>query len=124
MESKAVALALQSAVSMMDDTSDQAELLLQLLSNSPTKRPIDSAVGDLSNDSLGDAQLSYLRYDVEMNQDWLQDRLGLNWDDEKVKKFQAMDSADSMAELKLIGQVAGEKLVQEDHFSQAFDLPN
>jgi patatin-like phospholipase/acyl hydrolase len=49
MESKAVALALQSAVSMMDDTSDQAELLLQLLSNSPTKRPIDSAVGDLTH---------------------------------------------------------------------------
>ncbi len=83
---------------------------------------IDSAVGDLSNDSLGDARLSYLRYDVYMDQNWLSKHLGLNWDDEKVKKFQAMDSAENMTELKTIGQEAGKKLVKEAHFPKAFDL--
>jgi hypothetical protein len=123
MGSKAALLALQSAVSMMEDTSDQAELLLQLMSNSPTARKIDSAVGDLSNDRLGDARLSYLRYNVEMNAEWMKEQLGLEWEDEVLREFQKMDTAANMNELRKIGLRAGERLVQDAHFPKAFDLP-
>jgi patatin-like phospholipase/acyl hydrolase len=122
-DAKAAILALQSAVSIMDDCSEQAEMLLQLMSNSPTSREIDSAVGDLSNDLFGQQPwLSYLRYNVQMDENWVKENLGLNYRDEELKEFQQMDTAEHMPELKTIGEKAGEKLVDAAHFPAAFDL--
>jgi hypothetical protein len=107
----------------MDDCSEQAEMLLQLMSNSPTSREIDSAVGDLSNDLFGQQPwLSYLRYNVQMDENWVKENLGLNYRDEELKEFQQMDTAEHMPELKTIGEKAGEKLVDAAHFPAAFDL--
>jgi len=122
-DAKAVILALQSAVSIMDDCSEQAELLLQWMSSSPTARKIDSAVGNLSKDQLdGKNWLSYLRYNVQMDQKWVSENLGLPFTDEQLVKFQQMDTAEHMNELKEIGKTAGEKLVQNAHFPAAFDV--
>jgi hypothetical protein len=57
---------------LMDDSSWQAQLMLQWWSNSATPWQIDRELGDLRGDVLGQRELlSYLRYDVRIEPECL-----------------------------------------------------
>jgi hypothetical protein len=106
----------------MDDCGALVETLLQWMSKSPTARAIDSEIGDLGNDLIGQAPLlSYLRYNIELERNTLGD-LGLNLSSAEVAPLSEMDDPANMARLKHIGELVGEKKVDGKDFAAVFDL--
>ena len=106
----------------MHDTNHFNQLILQMMSNSPTAIRIDSEIGDLHHDSLnGQHALSYLRYNVDMNHHYLE-TLGLNYTPKEVIDLAAMDNGKNIAKLAEIGELAADQLVLPDHFPEQFNL--
>jgi len=106
----------------MEDANYFNQLILQYLSQSPTARQINSEVGALDNDLLhGQSALSYLRYNVKLDKDEL-DELGFDLSSKEVEDLRAMDKAKNRFELAKIGEVAGEKFVIQDHFPEVFNI--
>jgi uncharacterized protein len=120
----AAELALRSLQSLMDDASTLNEQLLQWLSRSPTARSIDREVGNLSNDVLGSGApwLTYLRYDVQLEREWLERNLALSFNDDDIDLLQQMDRPSNMDDLVRIGKAAAERLLEERHFDRVFDI--
>ncbi len=106
---------------LIEDASWHNQLLLQLLSRSPTAWPIDMEVGDLSDDLLTDRPLlTYLRYDIRLESDALVE-LGLDDLAPRAESLFDMAAADNRFDLDRIGQAAAEANVAAEHFPPAFD---
>lgn len=107
---------------LMADAAELNETLLQWLSNSPTQRPIDRQIGSLEHDVLGGRPLlTYLRYDVQLEEDDLQ-KVGLRYSAERVAELREMSNTANIADLDSIGQAAAQAQVRSEHFPAAFDL--
>ena len=110
--------AVNALTSMIDDGSRLVQLLLQWASDTPTPRRIDSEIGDLSDDRLThEPLLHYLRYDGQLEIDWLIDRLGITITREQVVRIQKMDDPRGVDLLIEIGREieAIEVAEDEDH---------
>jgi len=123
MDMKAVELGVRGLSSLMDDAGALNELLLQWMSSSETAHEIDSEIGDLSGDILGGGEplLTYLRYDVQFDEDWLKDKLKLTLDAEQLASVAEMDRPDNMDTLVKIGNAASD-LIEDRHFGRGFDI--
>ena len=107
---------------LMADSLWQNQLILQLLSRSPTPWLIDSEVGDLTDDLLGkEPALSYLRYDAVLEKSELK-RLGLDDVAKKAVSMRNMSAADNRFDLARIGQAAAQEQVLAEHFPAVFDV--
>ncbi|MEZ4447230.1 MAG: patatin-like phospholipase family protein [Polyangiaceae bacterium] len=116
--------AAQSLLSLMDDANDLNETILQWLSTSRTRRVIDRQVGDLSNDGIGGAdQLSYARYNAELDGEWLKAQLDLAVEPPRLATLKAMDAPANAPLLLDIGRRVGKTFVRDEDFPSAFDLP-
>ncbi|MCX2933721.1 patatin-like phospholipase family protein [Mycobacterium sp. CVI_P3] len=120
----AVRLAAESVLSIMQDANWQGQALLQWMGRSPTAWTIDSEIGDLRADSLGNGPdlLSYLRYEVALQPDWLRDTLGVELSARQCEALYSMDEPANVAELTRLGRSAAQIQVRPDHFPLAFDL--
>jgi len=106
---------------LMEDASWRNQLLLQLLSRSPTPWEIDPDVGNLASDLLaGEPALSYLRYNVLLDADNLE-QLQLTELIPHLESFRNISAAENSSALAAIGERAAEKVVQDEHFLGAFD---
>lgn len=105
---------------LMRDASIQSHLLLQYLSDSPTRTTIDSEIGDMKSDLLGgNAHLHYLRYNVRMETNELND---LGVPDADLKTLIEMSNAGNREILAKIGATAAARQVKETHFPGEFNL--
>ncbi len=105
---------------LMDDADNHNQLLLQYLSKSPTRKIINSEFGDLSDDLLTPQPLfHYLRYDVKLEQNELND---LGFTKVKAEKIREMSDAGNKEVLRDIGLEAGKRIVKAEHFPKVFDL--
>jgi len=115
--------AVMSLSALMEDCADQVETVMQWLSNSPTARSIDRDL-DKAQPPLGGApMLSYLRYNVLLQEEWCAANLGEVLGAKALKNLQAMDKPENILELDRIGRIAGKNLVKAGHFVDAFDTP-
>lgn len=119
MSMKAVELGVRGLSSLMDDASALNELLLQWMSSSKTAREIDSEIGDLEGDILGGGKplLTYLRYDVKFDDEWLRDKLSA----EQLQTIAEMDRPKNMPKLVEIGEAAADR-IKDEHFDRGFDI--
>lgn len=118
----AVAGALRSLFSLMDDCAALVETVMQWMSNSPTAREIDRELGTCVNALLTPAPLlRYLRYNAVLTEKAIGE-LGVSASAKRVAGLGEMDNPDNLELLLEIGTAAGNK-VDETHFSAAFDLP-
>lgn len=118
----AARLALNALSSMIDDFNRQTQALLQLMGNSPTARVIDAEMGDLRTDNVGGFKLlHYLRYDAQLEIDWLESNLGIRISEETVKRVQEMDNPSTMETLLQIGRTIAERHVKAEHFPEIFN---
>jgi len=116
--------AVKSLLALMDDCAVLVETLLQWMSTSPTARTIDRELGDLGGDLLGHTpQLSYLRYNIELERATLRNELGLDLSPDEVAPLSEMDDPNSMPILRRIGELVGERKVDGKDFPANFDLP-
>jgi hypothetical protein len=116
-------LGIRGLSSLMDDAASLNELLLQWLSASTTARSIDREVGDLRGDVLGGGTpwLTYLRYDAQLDRQWLKDEAGLDLSDDQVESIRQMDEPDNMDLLIEVGEAVAETVKESDLKAQ-FDL--
>jgi hypothetical protein len=84
---------------------------------------INSELGDLSGDLLGGHKfLSYLRYNVRFDSNWLKEHLDVEMDEALVKSLMAMDKPKNLAVLADLGTTAAKKQMKEEHFPAEFDV--
>ncbi len=107
----------------MDDGAESVETILQWLSNSPTARHIDAAMNNLEQDLLAERPLlEYLRYNVQLESNWLKDNLAKDMTDRDVRKLHAMDRPENMSTLSELGVRAAKRQIEDHHFPLGFDL--
>lgn len=117
-----IMLALQSLQSVMRDTMALGQTLLQWMGRCPTLREIDSEIGDLRNDLFaGGKVLHYVRYDINLERQWLDERLGVRLAPSKVASLVQMDRPGNVGELLSIARKAALLHVDPAHFPAAFD---
>lgn len=105
---------------LMRDASIQGHLLLQYLSDSPTRTPIDTEIGDMAGDLLGgNAHLHYLRYNVRMETNVLNE---LGMPNADLETLTEMSNAGNRKILSEIGSRAAAQNVQPEHFPAGFDV--
>ena len=106
----------------MTDANYYNQIIMQILSDSPTATEIDSEIGDLKFDSLnGKHALSYLRYDVHYDRDFLAE-LGFDFSEKEVNNLSSMDNYRNIPTLYNIGRLAAEKQMKPEHFPERFSL--
>ncbi len=113
---------LRSVRSVIADSSWLTQTILQWISRSPTPWEIDREVGDLEGDLLGDREsLSYVRYDLRLEREWLAESLGVQRDGEVLKDLAALDNPNNVGALAELGAAAAAVQVKSEHFPEAFD---
>jgi hypothetical protein len=101
----------------MHDANLSNQLIMQILSDSPTAIEIDSEMGDLrGNKFLGYQALTYLRYNVELADEELK-RYGFTLSEDQLETIGELDNPDNIDLLSRIGEEAAKQLVKEEHFS-------
>ncbi len=114
--------AASALLSLMDDCNDEVEIVMQWLSNSPTARQIDGQIRDLHGDLLlGKPILSYSRYNVLLESDWLSRELNIKRAQEALNELGAMDQPRNMDELEKLGAEAAAAQIRPHHFPRPFD---
>jgi hypothetical protein len=122
LKATAGAFAAAALMSVMDDCNDDVETLMQWVSRSPTARRIDGQTGDLSGDLLSNEPLlSYLRYNVVLESEWLAKHLEVDRDQPDLDTLARMDQPANMPALAELGKEAAEKQIRSEHFTAAFD---
>ena len=110
--------------SLMDDCGRMNHAMMQWLTNCLTPWTIDRAVGDMKLDSANGPRLAtYARYDVLLEQEWLNTTVRITSDPEHLVKIARMDDPSNMKELIDIGARAAAIQIKEEHFPRSFDLP-
>ncbi len=118
------AFAFSALLSLMADCNDEVETLMQWLSDGPTARRIDGQIGDLQGEVLGGRRLlTYRRYNVKLESDWLKSELGLERSQPELDVLARMDRPAGMPALQEIGTHAAARQVDLGHLPPAFDPP-
>jgi len=113
--------AVNSLKALMEDCSSLQETVLQWMSRSPRARRIDSEIGDLGGDLIGgQAQLSYLRYNVDLAHDAVR-ALDASLSDQQIASLSEMDAPENMETLYRLGELMAIQKVQSQDFPAAFD---
>jgi hypothetical protein len=114
-------MAVESLMSMMQDSNLATQTMLQWMSASPTPWSIDSEVGDLGDDHVaGIPLLHYLRYDVPLTSKRLAE-LDYAVNDAELEMLKQMDRPDAAPRLLDIGRRAAEGCIRPEHFPARFD---
>ena len=115
-------LGVKALLSMMRDCSALNQALLQWMAHCPNPWFIDGEIGDLCGDQLGSAPLlHYLRYDVELEPQWLAEILELSYAPKRLAEIRRFDRPDLEDEWLKIGRRGAEIQVRDDHFPADFD---
>ncbi|MEM8523555.1 MAG: patatin-like phospholipase family protein [Bacteroidota bacterium] len=110
---------------MISDFTLYNEILLHLLSESPTRSHYDSVLKDLAGEQLGKEPIcTYMRYNMYIEQEKLaqlhEKYEGIS--ESKIKSLVDFTAGKNVEELFEIGQLAAEEEVATDHFEQQFAI--
>jgi hypothetical protein len=107
---------------LIEDAGVWNQMLLQLLSRSPTSRVINDEVGNLENDLITpEPALSYLRYDAFVTPTGLAE-IGLPELTHRIERLQDMTNYDARDQLLDVGRRSAERQILPEHFPRHFDL--
>jgi hypothetical protein len=121
----ATGLAIRAQGGLMADTDALGITLLQWLSGSPSRWPLNTELGTLAGQAppLGVPLLNYRRYDVHLEADWLERELGIVADEAELRRLRRMDTPDTVPRLSELGAAAARRFVKDADFPTAFDIP-
>jgi len=110
---------------LMQDASWNNQIILQWISRSPTAWNIDSEIGNLDKDLLasdasGNGLISYLRFNLWLEQNSLKDLMGKDYTDKEVDELIEMSNPESKEELYKIGFRAAKNEIKQEHFPGNF----
>ena len=104
-----VTVALHALVQQIAENQKQTLALMSWLGQGGAPWPINSEIGDLSETEPDfGALFQYRRFDVQLEQDWLKDKLGVELTPQELAQARRFDDPDAMARLYEIGKRAAE----------------
>lgn len=110
-------LALHSLLSMMGDTQTLALAQMQWLGECPDPWPINSEIGSLAAELPPDSRwFRFMRYDVLLEQPWIERNLGKALTEETVAGYRNMDDPSIIQTIYELACEAAEKQVKVEHF--------
>lgn len=122
MKARAWDWTVQVPTMLMEDAGVWNQLLLQLLSRSPTPWVIDDEVGNLEHDLIvPEPALTYLRYDARVTPSGLTE-IGLPHLAHRTGRLHDMTNYAGRDQLLDIGRRSAERQILPEHFPQRFDL--
>lgn len=114
---KNITIALHALRTIIDDSSGLVLALMQWLGTSPTPWRVNSEIGDLAEQFPAGPLFRFLRYDVRLEADWLEEHLGIRLGAKDLARVRAMDNPDSIPLAYEIGCKAAERQVKAEHWS-------
>jgi hypothetical protein len=119
----AAGLAVRALTGLILDTDALAVTLLHWLAGAPSRWPLNAELGTLAGQKapFGTPLLTFRRYDVQLEADWLASELGLAVDPRELQRLRRMDTPESVPRLFELGRAAAPRLISEDDFPAAFD---
>ncbi len=109
-------LALRAMIQQIGDSQQLVLTLMSLFGESPTPWPINAELGDLSSIPAPRGPLfRFLRYDIKLDQEWLNEQLGAKVSLDQVRQMRRLDDARSMPLLtKLAAEAARRQIRPQD----------
>jgi hypothetical protein len=119
----AVGLAVRALSGVMDDFDMLQEVLLHWLSGSPSLWRLNTEIGKLSGQQgpLNQPIMTFHRYDVRLETEWLNTELGLGFDEAELVQLRRMDVPELIPRLYDLGKLAAQRFIQPDDLPSAFD---
>src|SRR5262249_37662849 len=105
---------------MRAQAAEAQQLVLTLMSwlgDSPTAWPINSELGDLAKVAapLRRPPFRFLRYDIRLEQGWLDRELGVHIDERLLAQYQRLDAPANIPAIYALGAQAAERQVKAEH---------
>lgn len=123
MRMASIALAGQALRSVVQDGQRLVLTLMQWLSDPAAPWPINSEIGDLHGEVLaGRPLLSFQRYDIALEADWLSETLGESIPPRELAALRVLDSVRFIPLAERLARKAASLQVRPEHFPGAFDL--
>ena len=89
--------------------------MMQWLGQSPVAHSINSEIGDLGADNLGNHPLfAFQRFDVELEKAWLKDMTDQNLSDIDIARLRRMDGPAAMKDLYELAKIVAQKQIAVD----------
>jgi len=118
-------LAAHGLMQSLSTSQMQTLTLLQWMSEPALAWPINSEIGDLSNDTLGGKPLfGFQRYDMLLEAPWLQAQLGLTIRRARLAKLRRLDQPNVMRDLYDMASEVAAQQVRLEHLTPGAKLPS
>jgi hypothetical protein len=118
-----VNLARHALTTVIQDSQRLVLTLMQWLSDPVSPWPLNLEIGDLRGETLTSGPLlSFQRYDVALEKDWLAETLGEDVTLSQLEDLRALDGVSAMARAESLARKAAAMQVRPEHFPEAFDL--
>jgi hypothetical protein len=115
MRSSAIGLAIKSLAAMIAESQLLVLTLMTYLGRSPLPWPINSEIGDLGALTAPTGDLfRFLRYDLRLEESWIEQKLGKHFSHEFVSKLRPMDDPANMQTLYELGRSAAELQIKRE----------
>jgi hypothetical protein len=122
MRSTSIGLAVQALTSVVQDSQRLVLTMMQWLSDPVSPWRINSEIDDLRGELLaGDPLLSFQRYDISLEADWLAEVLGEAVAPDVLAKLRMLDGLAQVPLAEKLGQKAAALQVRPEHFPPSFD---
>lgn len=113
----AAGLAIRALSGLIGDCDNQTLFAMQALGKTLTPWIINSEVGALEGYCIAPEPLfTFIRYNVELERDWLADNLGITVSPSHIERLRHIDDAQMIPLAHEIGIAAAEKMVSPDHW--------
>jgi len=110
-------LAIHALMSLMTDAEMLILAQMQWLGECPAPWIINSEIGTLAGDGPPGGKLfRFLRYDVRLEAEWLQERLGLKIAQKDIDRYRCMDEPAIVHDIYEIAKLAAQQQVKPEHF--------
>jgi uncharacterized protein len=114
---RSAGMAIRALLSQVAESEQLVSTLMTWLGDSPTSWPINSELGDLGKTAppSGSPFFRYLRYDILLEQKWLQDTLRVNLDRSTLSSYRSIDAPANIPAIhQLEAQAAEMQMRRED----------
>ena len=110
-------LAFHALMSMMTDAEMLILAQMQWLGECPQPWIINSEIGTIAGDGPpGGKMFRFLRYDVRLEAEWIEERLGEKIDQKEIERYRCMDDPAIIPSIYDIARRIAEQQVKPEHF--------
>ncbi len=115
-------LAYYALMSLMTDAESMILAQMQWLGECLTEWKINSEVGSLCGEQpQGGKMFRFMRYNIELEVDWLREELDINVSQAEVERYRSIDNPAIVETIYQIAKIAAEKQVKPEHWSGFVD---